>query len=226
MTNPEFVKEDEISKALRDLIEEEEKKKSQVRTIEVFETSHVMECPRRLYYASIGENTEAKISYLELKHQEFIKKKWVDIITKSHMVQIVATDVDVSDCDYNLVGKIDIVLKQDDNVKLFQIYSLTAEDFKRVQEKGAIKKHVIEVILNEWLMEKGESVLIYENRASKECLILHIKTYSPIIESVKEKCLQLMGYKMRDKIPVRPYKVKSAKECRQCEFGKKCWGLN
>lgn len=221
--NPPFVKEDDTCKFLDDLIKGESQKASK-RMSEIIETSHLTECPRRMFYAARGFANKVVVSYLESKHQEFAKKKWVDILSNTHRVKIVATDVVASDTNFNIAGKVDIVARFGTDVVLIQIYSLSNDDFGRVKVNGAFKKHITEVILNRWLMEKGDSILIYENRCVNEHIIFHVEEYKPIINAILDKCKTLSDNLIKDVLPSRAYDKSSSKECSiSCEFFEQCW---
>ena len=223
MENPKFIKQDDFSKSIDALIASENEKRSCDALSESFDSSRITECPRRLYYRSIGNVSQNKISYLEFKHQQFAKKKWLDVLGHSNKVKIVDANVEVADCNYNLTGKIDVILKCDSEIMLLNIYSLKAEDFEEVKEKGAYKKHAVEIIVNRWLVEKGESLLIYENRNNSDYIVFHIDLYNYIVEAIKKKCLMLLSHKFRGRTPSRSYKTNFSKECNNCEFSNECW---
>jgi len=192
---------------------------------EVIDPKRVTECPRRLYYCCSGHLPEKPQSCLEGAHNEYMKQKWLHIFAKSSAITIMDKNVSVSDCNYNLAGLIDVVVKLDEEILLVTFYSVVDADFQMIRENGAFKKHVIEVMINAWLMERGKGILFYENRNTGEYLIYHVDIFSPIIDTVEQKCLQMMGHKLTGKIPLKPYKNKLAKECKICEFATKCWQI-
>jgi len=219
----DFIKEDEVSDIFETYLTDEFQNKHVIRETESFETSHLTECPRRLNYASDGEKGKHTQTQLEAKIHEFAKKKLIAMFAKNKQIKIVGEAVEVSDCNYNMVGVLDVAVKYKDNLYLVQFYSLKDEEFKHILEEGPPRKHVVEVVLNRWLTEKGELVIIYENRYSGEHKVYHIQLYKPIVDAAKAKSLQLINDKLLGKTPDRPYKTSTAAECTVCEYCDLCW---
>jgi hypothetical protein len=222
MTIPKFIKQDEMARSFREAIEKVITRKASSRPAMVFESSCMAQCWRRLLYNANGVDVEKKLSYMDLKNAEYAQKKWVDILSTVPKVTIVDTNVEVSDCNFNLNGVIDVVFRLDSEIRLLHIHLLTQEEFVRVFDKGPFKKHVIEAMVNAWLIEKGESLLMYENGATNEYVVFHVSVFLPIIETVKSQCRKLLDSMLKNRIPERPYN-KAAEECSQCEFANHCW---
>jgi hypothetical protein len=131
----------------------------------------------------------------------------------------------VADCNFNIMGHVDAIINVSDINAVCQIKPVCEEDFIKVKDKGAFKKHVIETLVYMWLAELNDGILIYDNQNNNEYLVFHIEPYPAIIKSVKEKCFDLIKKRTIEQIPDRPYKEVS-KECLECQFSKKCWKEN
>ncbi len=78
-------------------------------------------------------------------------------------------------------------------------------------------------MINMWLSEIQNAILLYENKDTGDFSAYHVIPYVQIIEACKRKCLKMVGLKMKGELPERPYKNNEEKECQICEFQKKCW---
>jgi hypothetical protein len=160
---------------------------------------------------------------LENTSRLFAKKKWLEFLNKFSDLRIIDRNVTVADCHYNVSGNIDIILNIGGKIFITKIQPVNHDDFAQVKEKGAFKKHVIEMIVYMWLSETNDGLLLYDNQNTNCYRIFHIKGYSPVIKSVMKKCLELLEYKIQGRIPNRPYKSTGVEECNLCEFKKECW---
>jgi len=220
---PKFIKEDDTSRFFDSYLCNEFQNKFVKREIESIETSHLTECPRRLCYAASGEKEESTKTRLEELAQEFARKKFASMLGKNGLMKIVGESVEVSDCNYNLIGRIDIALKHKTVLYLVQVYSLSSAKFQHILEEGPSRKHIVEVIMNHWLAEQGEPIIIYENRDTGDYKIYHVLPYKPIIDSAKAKSLELINGKLTGEIPDKPYDNAKALECIDCEYRNLCW---
>ena len=101
--------------------------------------------------------------------------------------------------------------------------NLGQDDFEEISKEGANKKHVVELMLQMWMAEKEHGALIYENRDSLEWEIFHVTPFPPLLRDAKNKCAEMLEYKMQGTLPSRPYKDKSSNECTKCNFLDNCW---
>jgi len=187
-----------------------------------FHPSQITECPRRLIYRVngaadkiVGENIYQSIQ------DETFKNKWITLLEKVKFVKVLHKNAIASDCNYNLFSKVDAVINiKGDIFAVKAIHTCGLDEMEEIRNKGAMKKHVIEMVLYIWLLEVDGGILIYDSDYG-HCMF-HIKPYKPIVESVIEKCRKLCDFKLAGQIPNRPYKSK-AKECSDCEYRCICW---
>ena len=217
-----FVRTDEISSLFDSLIRQEDRENCHNFYVSVFDPSHLTECPRRIIYRAQGCNPES-FSYLNTMGELFARKKWLEYLGKCKSIKVVDKNIVAADCHYNISGNVDAVLNIGDCNYVAKIQPVNNSDFKQIEEKGAIKKHVVELIVYMWLTELRDGLLLYENQNTYKYTVFHVKPYAPVIKSVIKKCSGLMESKIQGVIPVRPYKTKDANECKVCEFSKKCW---
>lgn len=222
MKDLKFVTKDDLSKTFETMLESERASLNKPEFRSVFNTSEITECPRRIVYKSLEPNFSFPYTT-----PIYIKKKWTDLLSKcKHLQQIDVCNI-ASDCNYNLWSTVDSFLNVDGTIVVLKVQPVSAKDFTKVQQEGAIKKHVVDLMIQVWMAEKEDGILVYENRESlDEYIALHVKPYRPIIESVKKKALQMLDHKVKGTIPKRPYENKSANECGGCEFQTKCWGIS
>ena len=121
------------------------------------------------------------------------------------------------------MGKIDAILKIKDCLFVLLVKSLSEDEYASVAKDGAIKRHVIELMLLMWLAEVQNGILLYENKNTQDYNIFHVLPYKAIITSAKNKCLKLLGNQMKGTIPLRPYTQRNEKECSLCEYQVVCW---
>jgi CRISPR/Cas system-associated exonuclease Cas4 (RecB family) len=189
----------------------------------VFSSSHITECPRRLIYRSQGANKDFELMpYMRAQAELSVKNRWYDYLEKSKGIRLIEKQYKAFDCTYNLRGDIDFVISAFDKNMIVQVHSV--KNYSQILKEGASKKHVIEAMINAWLMEVKEGMVIYENSDTLDTISFHVTLYKPIIESTKKICLNLFRAKMEGKTPNRPYADQSGKECLSCEFKTVCQG--
>lgn len=218
-----FVCKDELASSLEKSIQDL-KNNSQFYPDSSFHPSQITECPRRIIYRVRGDLKDGTSLFNSIDSEHF-KNKWISILEKIKFVKVLHKDVIASDCNYNLYEKVDSVINIGGDIFAVNAISVNNDDMVKIIKNGAIKKHVVAMAVYVWLLEINGGFLIYENE-KKDFYIFHIKPYKPIIDSVIDKCNKLCDFKLKGKIPNRPYETK-AKECTcDCEFETLCWGNN
>jgi len=209
----------ELSQEIEGMVNCEIKRLNTFETKSTLDTSEISKCTRRLLYKSMKPSNDDDA--IDLFHNKFVINKWAKLLN----YYVVGTNLVLSDCNYGIVGNGDIMLNIEGSSVLLKIQSVFSKDFERVLSKGAFKRHVLELMANEWLAEVDKGLLIYENRDDLrfEILQVHLFTHAThAIESIKRKCKDLMDCKMRGELIKRPYKEKG-KECDICNYGTECW---
>ena len=219
-----FSLQDELTALVESLIKKENRPSV---TGTGFKPSEVTQCHRRLIYRILGEKPYkdqiSRVSYLEEVNNKFLRKKWREILDSCKRIKILEVEPTVADCNYNITDIVDIVANIDGIISAVKIHGVENSYFSKIQKNGALRKHVIEVMIQMWLLEINDGLLIYENKNNQSYVIFHVKPYEPIISSVRKKCLGLRKYKITGGLPERSYSVKTSKECEQCEFKQPCW---
>lgn len=220
-TNFKFVCKDDVSELLEKSIQEMRVTPATFNPDSSFHPSQITECPRRLIYRSRGLKTSGE-TILDLCNREFFKNKWISILEKSKSLKVLHKDVIASDCNYNLYSKVDAVVNISGDIFAIKAFSVISSDFEEIHNKGARKKDVIEMVIDIWLLEVNGGIIMYEAKEICDFCVFHIKPYKPIIDSVTEKCMRLLDFKLKGQVPDRPYKTE-AKECYNCEYLGSCW---
>jgi hypothetical protein len=193
---------------------------------EIFRPGSITECERRIVYRANGvtevdrQYTQSLPEYYSQKH---LKNKWVDALKELKKFNYVDRDLEVVDNNYNLVSRVDAVFKMGNLFVIFMIKGLNQDEFNNVCDKGPKRSELVETMVNMWLAEVSNGIILYENTINNEFITYHIVPYEPIIMAVKKKCLNMMSLKILGKIPDRPYESSSSKECMSCEFQTACW---
>jgi len=219
-----FVRQDETSKRFESFISQNNLDRSVFCPTSSFDPSHITECPRRMIYRARGISPDRiPESYMDSMGDLFARKKWIEILSKFKTFRMIDKSVVAADCHYNISGNIDAILNIGEKIYVTKIQPLTQEEFLEVKEKGAFKKHVVELIVYIWLTETNDGLLLYDNQNATEYMSFHVIAYPPVIKSIMKKCLILMDHKIQGTIPERPYKSKKSQECVGCEFSLNCW---
>ena len=216
-----FMKLDDFSRSIGNSISKLSDQKIEILNSS-FDPFSITECPRRLIYKT-GGRYEDNRSYLDICIQESIQKKWVDFFNYTKNIGLEDFNVIVNDHNFNLLGKIDILVNINGASIPVKIKALSDTDFVKIQTGGGFKKDVTELIICTWMAEKKDGLLIYENINNQQYIIFHVETYKPIIDSIKTKCVGLLDHKINGTIPNQPYKKDDSEECKKCEFFKMCW---
>lgn len=218
-----FVSDDELTEELKIIIKSEIKRRNLRFNNEVFYSRSITECERRLIYRANGERTDEVLPVMEECSQEAIKNKWISFFSDAKRVTLIAKDLDVVDNNFNLVGKVDGVLRIGNLFTILMVKGLPSNEYADVLQNGAKRKHLVEIIINMWLAEIHHGVLLYENKDNNNFHILHVEPYEAIIGAVSRKCTKMIDFKFNSKLPPRPYKNNNSKECIECGYRTACW---
>jgi len=219
-----FVTEDTLSNSFTELLDKEFKRKSTPESRSIFCPSSMTECDRRLMYRVYDLKSDIPSHCFKYEStQVSIKDRWLHYFDVFRGIKILEENYRVADGYLNMNGIIDAVISFDDSPVAAKIYGLDNTNFEKIKEKGAFKKHVVDMILNLWMSDINDGILIYENKNNQDYVVLHVTPYQPIVESMKKKCLDLLQYKMQGLIPQRCYDNNDSKECKVCEYKTKCW---
>jgi len=217
----DFVKQDELTNQLRSLLINENEKRSSVYINGSFNPADLTECPRRLFYKST-ELHHGETYFLQ-STQSSVREKWISYFDKCGRIRVAKKHIIATDCNYNISGYADAVIEIGEYLVVIGIKGVDASTYETIKKHTARKKDVIELMIYSWLLEIQDGMLIYENLNNQEYIIFHVIPYRPIIESIKKKCLDLFRMKSKLVKPERPYKTKTSKECKKCQFNIKCW---
>jgi len=210
--NLSFVTRDKLTDYIESLIEN-----NKIHTNKTsINPNSITECTRKLIYRTSTTTNEQDNCFAHLK------KRWIKMLKDSTKVEIAVSEV-LSDCNYNLSAVADAFIKINDKISVLKIQPVTEEDFNKVQNKGAIKKHVIDLMCQMWMAEIDDGILLYDDVFSCKYMVYHVTLYRPIIESIKRKALQLVDHQIKGTLPEKPYKDKNSEECAGCQFINKCW---
>jgi len=219
----DFVKVDNVSSFLDSLIQDVSKKNKE-NLVSTFSPFDLAMCPRRLIYLSNGKKHDFyRNTYFEDNNRQFLCRKWISYLEKSSKIKVLKKEESIADANCNLAGKLDAVINMGGHIFSVKFKFVNSLDFSKVTKDKPFKRDIIESMTYSWLAETEGGLLIYENNDTQDYLVFHVKNYKPIIQSIKEKCVDLYGYKVKGVIPVRAYKNKISKECKQCEFKVSCW---
>ena len=223
MINQPFVIKDEITKDIEDSIIKSCISYQRKHFSTSFSPDRITECPRRLVYESTNQHKEDK--YVELDDNiTCIKSKWIDRLNRIKNIEIVQQNMLVCDANYSITSIVDCVVRyKDDGLFIVNIQPVSENDFLTITKNGALRKHIISVIVKMWLAEIKDGILICENKDDNKFVVFHVKDYKPVIESVKKKCRLMAEYKLKSSLPDKPYENNNEGECRECEFSKECW---
>jgi len=212
-----IVNKSDLSKQVEDITNCEIERFDKEEAKSTFDTSDISACIRRLIYTAKKKGKDPQA--IDKFHNKFTIEKWSNLL--GYYVR--GKNIGLADCNYNLIGNGDILIEVDFSKILLKVQSVCNKDFDHVLTKGAFKKHVLELMTNEWLAEVNEGLLIYENRDNYKFEIFQVHLFPHILEPIKRKAQELTEYKMKGELPNRPYQRKDAKECNCCSYQLECW---
>lgn len=218
-TNIHFVLKDDLSLGFSALLKKHIEQKQILNSS--FAPDMLNECSRRIIYKVNGYYKD--IDYLERKSQIANTNKWDSIFKSCVGIMGIDSHICVANAKYQIAGYLEFLLEISGIVIATNVRNVTEETFNKIKTKGALKKDVMEIMVYLWLMELKDGLILYENMRGHDLLSFHIKYHVPIVNSIKEKCNQLIKFQRANEIPARSYKSSSEKECAGCEFLEKCW---
>ena len=189
---------------------------------EVFNIKHLTECPRRIMYR-VNATPQNDYEFLTYNHEHYTKKKWVDFFERCQSVKVLDRNVLAADCNYNVVGWADVILEIRGSATVLQIESLESDQYKKVKTTGGLRQQIVEMMMIMWLTEVANGVILCENKTTNEYFLSHVVPYKPILESARNKCLELMEQKLLQQLPKRAYEDNQSIECKSCEYKETCW---
>lgn len=222
MDKPSFIIDSEIIKYIKKV---EKKRRNLSGNLESFKPEQSTICDRRILYSVLSYKADEETKQ-EDDRRSIAFNRWSGIFCNDENVNILQSDVEVSDIHYNVSGKVDLVLHFENFNKnsICMIRCVNGKDFQDIVEKGPFKKDVITDMVYMWLSEIPNAIMIYENMDEEKFEIFNIVPYNPIIQAARTKFKELMTYKINGKLKDRPYKDQNNRECLSCEFKSLCWG--
>ena len=219
-----FIKDDtKLLNMVQDAIKIEEKRRNFRLDHEVYHTKHLTECPRRLTYRVLAFDGSENQDFRVENHNKYTANKWVDFFDECKKVSVLERDVLAADCNTNLVGKADAILRVGDFTSVLIVDSLQSTQYHTAHETGGLRNQIVNLMMVMWLVEVENGMLICENKDTNEYFMSHVIPYRPIIDSSIHKCKQLMDKAFLQQIPDRAYKNDDGHECKICEYRKTCW---
>lgn len=191
-----------------------------------FHPDEITECGRKLCYKINGSKYKLPYSNIEYNAIMEAKARWIYILRHTEGIKVIDWGVLASDCNYNMLTKVDCVIQVSDMEDLqiaVLIKSVESGEFDNVKKNGATRKDIVRIMTDMWLIELANGVIIYENRNNFDFMIYRVVPHNAVMNSIKDKAKELFSYKVRGSVPPRPYKSSIAKECQSCEFFKPCW---
>jgi hypothetical protein len=222
MQNKITSKDHYLCSLLKDQIDKKIKKGNSVYNFEVFNSSQITECPRRILYRSYGFYTEKENNNdLINNHLKYVRNKWVDFLFKCSDIKIKKRNFIAADSHYNVFCEIDAIICIDDKNCVFMVEELDNISYESFNNNGLPRKLIVKMISAMWLSEVDNGIILCDN--SKEYFLCHVSMHNSILNSIKSKCRQMFSDKVMQKIPDRPYKDKNNLECNNCEYCIECW---
>lgn len=212
-----YSKKDEVTEILDNEIKNEIKRRKMAFSSGIFIPSRLTECGRRILYRSCGENVDENRfieDFLLNQNEKYLKNKWIDFFESSIKIKMIEKNLVVADCNYNITGTIDCIIKKGNTEFVVLI---------KKQDGEPRRKDIIELMSYLWLIEKPHGLLIYDSNNSDKFSLYHVKIFVPIITAISKKCRELIDNKIKGEVPDRPYKSKESPECLECEYNVKCW---
>tara|TARA_R110000824_G_scaffold12226_7_gene53606 strand:- start:33842 stop:34522 length:681 start_codon:yes stop_codon:yes gene_type:complete len=216
-----FIKQDDFSAKIEEKIKNEEKRRNLLKNFEVFHSSQLTQCSRRILYRIAASSFKDDI--FEEDTQRQIKRKWLKFLEDGNIAKLLDIHIEPADAQYRIVGNVDAILEIEEKLVVFMAKGLSPDDFDNLKSSNPPRSDTVEIMVNMWLTEVESGILLYDNKLTNEFSIYHVSPYQPIIDAVCKKCDDLADLKIAGILPKQPYKDPNNKECSICEFNKTCW---
>lgn len=191
---------------------------------EVFNIRHLTQCPRRIFYRSVGAPQDLDDNLFLLKQDLiYVKKKWIEIFKKNPKITVLKEDFIAADTNLNIEGQIDAVFRCKKYTGVLMVDSLRTEEYQLSKKNGGLRRQIIELMASMCLTQVSNGILICEEKSTNEYFLSHSIIHKPIVNTIQKKCESLMECKVFNQIPEKPYDSEKAKECLKCEYKKQCW---
>lgn len=216
-----FINRDALTEKIEFAIKSEEKRRNISKNNELFLTNQLTNCTRKTLYRVYGE--EYDIDMAEELHQQSVKHKWLDFIEQSRIAKLIDKNIEAADTKYNLASRVDGVFRIGELTFTVLIKSVHNEEFQRIKERSAPRRDIVQLMMDMWLTEVKDGLLLYDNRETNDILTYHVLPYQPIINAACGRCLEMRDHKLMGKLTKRPYDSSDSEECLACKFKATCW---
>ena len=221
-----FVKQDGISISLSKDLHADNEKRSNANKRTVFNPSQITQCPRRMFYRTRGIEHKCDNSFLEEISLKSLADKWIYRFKKCNSIKLIDEHILVAHAQYNLNGTVDAYVEFINEMYMVKVKPANINEIK---DKGAKRKDVVEVVTYLWMAELQDALLIYDDMAGRGYEIFHVEPYAPIINTVKNKCSNLIQSQLSGVEPPRLKGVtvsSEVEECYNCEHSYTCLNRN
>jgi hypothetical protein len=143
-----YSKKDDVTEIFNNEINNEIKRRKTLFFSGIFIPSRLTECGRRILYRSRGEKIDEnrfREDFLINQNEKYLKNKWIDFFENSIKIKMLEKNLVVSDCNYNITGTIDCIIKKGNTEFVVLI---------KKQDGEPVRKDVIELMTYLWLIEK------------------------------------------------------------------------
>lgn len=191
----------------------------------IFHPDELTECGRKIIYRKRNHKCHF-CNNAEYSYDKFAKCRWISLLKQCSDIKVLDSDILANDMKYDVVTKIDCVIEipsMDDLQTVVYIRSIPSSIFENVKKNGALRKDIVRIMTDMWLIELINGMIIYEDRDSLDFIIYSVLPQNAVINSIKARAKQLYEHLINTTIPLRPYKNHDTKECGECEFFKMCW---
>jgi len=173
----------------------------------------ISKCSRLLVSQKLSPKNISLKEKTRMIMDNFIKNAWINLLTENENFILVNRDSYFNDMSINLSCLVDAIIRIGKEPCVFLFRYLNKKEFENVQEKGAMKKDVIDMTCCLFLSQLHDGILIYQHHIP---LIYHIKSSDEIKDAIITKCKKINNYLINKEMPEKCVGFKNKKCNAEC----------
>jgi hypothetical protein len=159
---------------------------------EISKCSRLLVC-QKLYGKTISIEEKKRIIM-----DNFIKNIWIDLLSENENYIIMNRDICFNDSSINLSCSIDAIIRVGMEPFVFLFRYLNKKEFENVNQNGAIRKDIIDMICCLFLSQLHDGILIYHHKTP---LVYHVKSSKEVSDSIIDKCNKINMFLINKNVP-------------------------
>lgn len=219
--NKLFYAMDDLSVSVKSELKWNIKKRQDYGNNSIVRPENINQCSRRISYRING----FKFDESAVLNNENLDKKdiWISRIGLLDNVKVKGINIEAGDISHGISGIADMVIRFENKLMDSVVLIYPSNNLGNILNGEPPRKDVMTMLMYMWLLEIKNGLILYYSIDNEDFELIHVIPYNPLINSMRDKLMDIQKKKMMGVLPERAHKEKTAIECTGCEFFNTCW---